>query len=302
MLFTALLAGVFLFCLFYQSLPLSLVLALSVMGGGLLYRLGQHSHQSLSTIDFIAQRSGLQVVHCRTKCFTCLALLCLCVSSSHRYTGCFVFCVALVLIVWVGKLPLHDYISLLCLPFSFLMLSCLALLFSFTNAPGDVLSISIFGGYLSITQAAQQQALTLCIKAGGALSCLYLLSLSTTMSQLIALCKVCKLPALLSELMYLIYRYIFILYAVSQQMHHSARSRLGFSSYPRQIKSVGLIYSNLLAQSFRKASQSFDAMESRCYTGEINFLTQDAPPRRSHLTIAGAVVLAALAITIGGLG
>ena len=56
-------------------------------------------------------------------------------------------------------------------------------------------------------------------------------------------------------------------------MKDSAASRLGYRGLKRSLRTTGLVYGGLLANSFRRAGACFDAMESRCYTGQIAFLT-----------------------------
>ena len=82
------------------------------------------------------------------------------------------------------------------------------------------------------------------------------------------------IPAIVVELAVLIYRYIFILLATFRDMKDSAASRLGYRGLKRSLRTTGLVYGGLLANSFRRAGSCFDAMESRCYTGQIAFLTE----------------------------
>lgn len=74
--------------------------------------------------------------------------------------------------------------------------------------------------------------------------------------------------------MYLLYRYIFILLRVWQDMHMAARSRLGYVDYKTSLHTFGAVGGNLLAASMKRADQCYTAMESRCFAGEIRFLEE----------------------------
>ena len=84
-------------------------------------------------------------------------------------------------------------------------------------------------------------------------------------------------PKVVIELAVLIYRYLFVLLSVYGNMNHAAASRLGYDGVRRSIRTTGQVYGNLLASSLRRAGAYLDAMESRCYDGEIRFLEEHKP-------------------------
>ena len=79
-------------------------------------------------------------------------------------------------------------------------------------------------------------------------------------------------------------------------MKDSAASRLGYRGLKRSLRTTGLVYGGLLANSFRRAGACFDAMESRCYTGQIAFLTQK---KRVTAKVVGLLVLPVLGMLAG---
>ncbi|NCB62900.1 MAG: cobalt ECF transporter T component CbiQ [Clostridia bacterium] len=301
MIITAILAALVLWCLFCGSLapiPLGLI---CVLGSVLLGVLGRHDHSGgILHIDALAQRSRLSYVNPSLKTWGCIALLVICVVSDSVAVG-LTLCVAMaVLTVGLGRLPLRDYLSLLALPAAFLLLSSLALLFSWSPAPAGVLNLPFFGGWLSVTAAAQARTVVVLCKSLGAVSCLYLLSLSTPLTELIAVLRRAHVPAVVVELMYLIYRYIFILLEMHRTMRDAAESRLGYAGLKCSLRTTGAVYGGLLARSFRKAGACFDAMESRCYDGEIRFLESSKPITALHGLAACILVTAISALAVFG--
>ena len=272
---TALLAGLVFFSLFAGQLPTAwlAVICLSVV---FLFLSGRgHHHDSVLTIDVYARRSRLCQENATFKTVGSLCLLIICICSSSPVPPFCLFLFLSVATVAAGGIKLREYISLLRLPAVFLLLSGLTLLWDFyQRLPKEaVLSIPFFAGWLAVVPAAQSLGMLVLSRALGATSCLYFLSLSTPLPELLSVLRRAHVPAIIVELAVLIYRYIFILLATFRDMKNSAASRLGYRGLKRSLRTTGLVYGGLLANSFRRAGACFDAMESRCYTGQIAFLT-----------------------------
>ena len=298
MIITALLTFLVLWCLLYGILPPIILLCLCIITGGFFAVMSRHKHDGFMTIDIIAQNSRLNKVNPALKFWMVLILMLLSVISNSYFVGLFLAVFMLVLIVFAGGMEIHDYLSILALPLSFLLLSGLALLFEYSLQPAGVLNLPVFQGYFTVSRPAQLRAALVLSRALGAISCLYLLSLSTTMSEIIGVLRRFHTPDIIIELMYLIYRYTFILLDMHRSMKDAAGSRLGFMNFSTAIHTTGRIYSNLLARSYRQANINFDAMESRCYTGEIRFLENHIKITFIQITAAVCLILFTLGITI----
>ena len=269
---TAVLTTIVIWLMFYGRIPAAALFVLAFGLGAALAYLGRHSHTRFLTIDVIAQTSRLANVNPSLKFFSVLALMVICICAKSAVPGLFLIAAMLVLTVFVGGLPLRDYTRLLALPVSFLMISGLALLFEVSRECSGVLGYNIFGLWFCISEQTQGRAALVTARALGAVSCLYFLSLTTPMADIIGVLRRARCPGVVIALMYLTYRYIFILLSMYYAMHDAAVSRLGFSGGRTSLRTAGNIFSNLLARSYRQAGRNFDAMESRCYDNEIRFL------------------------------
>jgi len=293
---TALLAAAVLWCMFYGRLGLPVLIVLCAGVGVTLAVLGRHRHTRFIMIDVFAQSSALGSVNPMLKFWTVLLLIMLCIASRSPVVGIFLGMLSPVLVVGIGGLRLREYIRLLALPLSFLLLSALALLFDVTAERTGVLSLHIFGVWFCVSHTAQVQASLVIARALGAVSCLYLLSLTTPMTEIIGVLRRIRCPEMLSDLMYLIYRYIFILLSMHYTMRDAAKSRLGFANYRTSLRTTAMLYSGLLARSYSQAGRSFDAMESRCYDTGIRFLH-----RKAAVTVPQAVCAVAIVTTTASL-
>jgi len=75
------------------------------------------------------------------------------------------------------------------------------------------------------------------------------------------------------------------------RMKNSAVSRLGYRDVRTSINSFGNTASNLLIVSMKRGSQLFDAMEARCYDGDLLFLEDEKPVTRSMAALAAVTVV-----------
>jgi len=249
------------------------------------------------SIDILAQVSRLKNVNPILKFWTLLSLIIICVASRNPLTGVFLFAAMLVLAVCAGGLHMHHYIYILALPVSFLLIGGLALLIEASPEPAGILNVPIIGYWLCVSEYSQAQTALIVSRALGAVSCLCVLNVTTPMLDIIGTLRRARCPAIIIDLMYLIYRYIFILMSLHHEMRNAAGSRLGFRDYRTSLRTTGKLYANLLARSYQFAGRNFDAMESRCYDTGIRFLERRVGVAAVHVVVSGVLVVAT-----GGLG
>lgn len=295
---TAVLAVVFVWCLFAGRIPAGPLFLLGILVGGLLAVLGRHQHTFVISIDVYAQRSRLRRVNAALKFWTLFALIIVSVASQGWITGVFLMVAALLLAVCAGGLKLHDYVQIMALPVAFMLIGGVALLFDIRPEPAGVLSFNLFGLWLCVSESAQSQTALVISRAFGAVSCLTLLSMTTPMPEMISVLRRARCPGFIIDLMYLIYRYIFILLRLHHDMLDAAKSRLGFGDYQSSLRATGKIYANLFARSYQFASRNFDAMESRCFDTGIRFLERPHAITLPHAAAAAVFLLAAIGLAV----
>ena len=132
----------------------------------------------------------------------------------------------------------------------------------------------------------------LVFKALGAVSALYMMTLTTPLSEIIAVLRKAHVPKLIIELMNMIYRYIFIMIDTHSRMKNSAESRLGYCDFKTSCYSFGQVASNLLVVSLKRGNNYYNALEARCYNGDLQFLEEEKQVK------AGQVVMAVIFIII----
>lgn len=232
-------------------------------------------------------QSRLLSVNPSLKCLFAAAamLICLAVNSMQLWIGAVV---SVILILWlVGKTPLYVIFKLMAVPAVFLLLSCTVAAFSW-SADGN-------GFPVLVTKESMQHGVSLFFKAYSVVSCMCFISLTTTVPEFIEVLKGLKVPEVVIELMYLIYRYLFVLLERLNHMNTAADSRLGYQGIRGSFYTFAHLSGNLLVASFRQSSRCFDAMESRGYQGRLEFLTEKKQCRFSHV-LAGVLYLLCLGL------
>ena len=264
-------------------------------------RMPRHRHNhggGVLSMDRYAQRSRLCGVSPAIKTAFAVLVLLLCIAADSAAVGLVVSAGMLGGCIYFSGAPARYVFSLMTIPVVFIVVSCLAIVFEVTSAPLGFFDLPLFGVCLSATPEGLRSAGLLFFKAYGAVACLYFLSLTTPMQEILEVLRVLHIPRLIIELMYLIYRYIFLLLDVQYRMTVAARSRLGYASRHNAWYTFTHISGNLLASSFRRSGACFDAMEARCYDGTLRFLTRRTPFRWRHAAACGGCLLLLTCFTV----
>ena len=252
---------------------------------------------SLINIDILAEQSLLNYLNPGYKMLIGISSLLLCITIQSYILMVVIAFSMMFVTIYMGKLKLSIYIRLLSLPIAFLILSGIAILIQISNTEIGIVNIPFMHWYLSITKASFYETIIVIIRSYSAITCLFMISLTTPIADIIGVLRKVKVPDIIIELMYLIYRYIMILIEVNAKMTIAASSRLGYKDFKTSYRSMFGIATNLLVLSFKRASMSFDAMESRGYNGSIKFWQEKKLIHRQEV-ILGVMYFIVLGIII----
>ncbi len=224
-------------------------------------------------IDKYAYCSPLTNTHPLEKfCFAVINMV-FCLASPSLTVPLLILLLTAGILILKGGIPLAFYLKLLLLPFSFLIIGTATVAITLIQNSGSALwAITLFGATLGVTAQSLETAIGLFFKSLGAVSCLYFLSLTTPLPEIISVLRSLKVPSLFLELMSLIYRYIFVLLETADQIYTSQKARLGYSTLRGGYRSLGHLVSNLFISSYQRSLDLYTALEARCYDGELKVL------------------------------
>ena len=236
-------------------------------------------------IDKLCYASRLRYMNASVKTLLAVLTLIFCITDRSVIISLLILAVMSWLTIKKGGVPLSRYLKLMRIPLVFLFLSTLAILVNISASPMDAFAIPLGSIYITSSYAALLHAAQLILTALASVSCLYFLSLSTPVTDLLGVMKRFHLPDLFIELMLLIYRFIFVLFGIADALSTSRDSRLGNVDFRTSCRSFGSMASALFIRAFKKSNALYDAMESRCYNGRIHVLSEEYPPERKHLCL-----------------
>lgn len=239
-------------------------------------------------IDKLCYNSKLRYENAGEKFAFAVITLCICVMSRSIAVACIVLAVTGILTVWKGGIPVSRYLRFLTAPLAFLLLSTLAIMLNIRHTPLDLFALPVGGWYLTASRHSFFYAVQLILTALSAVSCLYFLSFTTPMPDILEVLKKLRCPRLLIELMLLIYRFIFLLLEIASAISTSQDCRLGNKDYKTSLKSFGMLGSMLMIRAVSRSNKLYDAMEARCYDGTIRVLSETQPPRKK---VIAAIIL-----------
>lgn len=234
-------------------------------------------------IDRLSYESRLRFVNTGEKFFFSVFTLLLCVGSRSIPLAVYVFLTTAIFTICKGGIPVVKYLRLLTIPLLFLGMNSVILGLAVGREPLELFACPVGQWYVTASTETILYGLRVFLTAMASVSCLYALSCNTPMADFILFLKRIRVPALLIELMVLIYRFIFILLDCAHGISVSQKARLGNRDYKTSLRSFSALISTLFVRAVKRSSILYDAMESRCYDGVLNVLSEEQPPRKREI-------------------
>ena len=137
--------------------------------------------------------------------------------------------------------------------------------------------------------------------AMASVACLYFLSVTTPMQDLIMVLRKCKIPWLLIEIAVLMYRFIFIIGDMVAATVLAQHCRLGNKTMKDKIKNMGTMLATVLVRSFYKSNRMYEAMEARNSNGQMCVLweCEKATTKEKFFLVLYFIVIVAIAVLLG---
>lgn len=249
-------------------------------------------------VDKLCYRSKLRYVNAGEKFAFSMLTLVFCIISRSLLIAVTALLVNGFLTVRKGGISFGRYIRLLAVPFTFLILSTLAIIVNISKIPLDAYAMPVGTFFITGSRESLRFGIQLIMTAMGSVSCLYFLSLNTTMTDILDVLAALHCPEIMIELMMLIYRFIFVLMETASAILVSQKSRLGNRSLKGSIQSFGQMGAGLFIRALRRSNALYDAMESRCYDGKIRVLSVQHPARKKEVVLIVLFEMGLLAMTI----
>jgi cobalt/nickel transport system permease protein len=244
------------------------------------------SHSDLyAEVDRSAYTNAIAKCSPTTKAFFAISALILTVSAQSIIVPITIFAICTILILGFAKVKSHLYLDLFFYPTLMITLSCIIIALFGSGVP--LIQISLPWTNLSLLGGISFSVNTF-FRVEGALSCLFFLVLTTSITDLCIILRRAHVPRVLVELSLLIYRYIFVFLEVSEKMNTAQKLRLRPSGWIKKISSLALLAGSLFIRTLEQGERTLVAMNARGYDGTIRVLEDFPAPRK--IMLLGIVV------------
>lgn len=222
-------------------------------------------------IDYYAYNSAIKDWNTSYKMLFALAAIITVILADNIFISIYTFLFMGFVNTCISKLSIKEYLKAVQIPFLFILLGSIATGAGFSRTARGIINLDIWITYIFFTKENLMLMLNIILKAFSAASAMYLVTLSTPAGEIITTLKKLHLPGIFIELMYLVYRYIFILSEEVHKMRNASVARLGYINYRASLKSFSLMLGNLIIVSLKNSRNYYNAMEARCYNGSLEF-------------------------------
>ncbi|MDP4209851.1 MAG: cobalt ECF transporter T component CbiQ [Bacteroidota bacterium] len=188
--------------------------------------------------------------------------------------------------VWFSGIRAGQYLRWLFIPFFFILFGVITIAIEIHSSKNpSIISIHLLNSYLEVSQPSLMKALLLLTKSLSVTALFFMLILTTPVYDLIAVIRG-KRSSLFVELVMLIYRQIFVISEVAANIRTAQQTRLAYQGFGSSVQSYVQLISRTFVLSFRRSSDMYNAMESRCFDGEINMLPRKFIWKTQYIVIA----------------
>lgn len=187
----------------------------------------------------------------------------------------------LLIVIWLAvwtigyaRIPAKVYFQLLAVSGIFLMMSIPALVLNavsidqIASIRGDeVQGVAIGSWYLFISRSGIIQVAQIVMRSLSCTSCLLFILFTIPFTDLLNLFRQLRVPTLITELLLLMYRFIFLFFDVVTELQLAQQARGGYRTRKRWMYSVGLLISQLLVRSLHHYRDFSLALNARGFNG-----------------------------------
>ncbi len=227
-------------------------------------------------IETLAHTNKLKILPPEQKIFFGFAWLILALIAKLTVQIVIILWVAIWLIIY-AKIPYKFYCKLLWFSSLFFVISSPAFLVNISPQliplPIDSLWGVKLGGFSVYISWDNLEKIGIIMgRSIACLSALFFIILTVTFLEIVAVLNKLKVPIIITELLLLTYRFIFILGETAQNLLIAQQGRGGYNNHKLALKSIGLLIGNLFKQTIIRYRDFSLGVNARGFNGDFKFL------------------------------
>jgi len=175
----------------------------------------------------------------------------------------------------------------------FLVAGAICLLKVFFSGSTPLRSFDLLGWRLTATGEGLAEGVLLGSRVLGSVSVMIVLFRWTPAHEVFAAMRWARMPRSAVEIAMLMYRYVFALFEQAASVVAAQKVRLGYSSLPRSLTSMGSLAGIVTLRAIDQADKTHEAMVARGYRGSLQIPPLPPLTRRSTALLAGSLAVVA---------
>ncbi len=227
-------------------------------------------------IDRFAYNNRFALLNPEIKVISSLTLIVLSVMNSNIYFSCIIILGVILMTVLGAGIPYKTYLKMLLVPFVYLLISILTVVFSFGFSKNIELSRFVFikrfdflNFYIGIAYGSLSSGLITALRAVSAIVSMYFLILTTPCNQQVKVMKKVRLPDLFIELYVLTYRFIAIFFEEAVLIHTAQKMRFGYNNYHNSMNSLAILLKTLFVRIMKRYRDMESILEIKHFDGSF---------------------------------
>lgn len=172
---------------------------------------------------------------------------------------------------WLLRISLRRWCRWMAIPFGFLLVGVVTILFSVGDTPQSLWwSVPVGNVWLGISHDGLTTANLTFWRSLAALASTFWLVLNLPFPQLIQLLQRGRVPPLIIEQILLTWRFIFILLEEAQAIHRAQTLRFGYRRLPQGYRSLAMLVGMLFTRVLLRYQQMTTALDIKLYQGDFH--------------------------------
>jgi cobalt/nickel transport system permease protein len=225
--------------------------------------------------------------------------------------------VQMAIIIWMGiwivgyaGIPAGIYLKMLLAISTFLVMSLPMMLINIVSVNSQLpVQADSAGGwiigswYMYLSHRGMEQALPVLTRSLASVSCMFFLLLTTPFAEVLQMLRRIGLPSIITELLQMMYRFIFSLLAAAEQLWIAMQARGGDRNWRSKMRSLSQLVTLLFQNTIMRYHQLSLGLAARGYNGEVKVLgrqTYGISKRYLFESILGSLGLLVLEWYTGG--
>ncbi|MGG4496299.1 cobalt ECF transporter T component CbiQ [Brevibacillus reuszeri] len=224
--------------------------------------------------------------------------------------------VQMLVFVWIGvwvigyaRIPVGSYLLFLLLSLSFFVAGLPALLLEWVKAGAGLQKVEMLiawnlGSYVVyISPVAVSKVTILFWRTMASLSCFSFILFTVPFAEILQVLRRIGVPSILTDLLMIMYRFIFVLLHTSYQLWIAQRSRGGHRGFKALLRDAGILAAQLFVRAMCKYEALYKGMSARGCADSFHVLglqTHVRSARYERESIVGCIMLVLLESWTGG--